>query len=134
MQALLDETHALMLDKATQQLRDNIVELSDWKDVADALNAHKLFIAPFCGAKSCEENIKGDSAVTAQADTSGVTAMGAKSLCIPFAKNVGDMSRLAKTRLHHRGFLKEESCVGRVCIHPACGQPAQFFTMFGRSY
>ncbi len=123
-----------MLDNATKQLREKIVELADWKDVAATLNAHKLFIAPFCGAKGCEENIKADSAITAQADTSGVSAMGAKSLCIPFAKNVGEMSRLAKTRLHHRGFLQEESCEGHTCIHPACGQPAQYFTLFGRSY
>ena len=134
MLALLDETHALMLENATKQLRDNIVELTEWKDVAAVLNAHKLFIAPFCGAKDCEGNIKEDSAVTAEADTSGVAAMGAKSLCIPFAKNTGDMSRLSKTRLHHRGFLQEQSPEGHKCIHPACGKPAQFFTMFGRSY
>ncbi len=133
-QALLDETHGLMLDRATAALRDNILELSDWSQVAGALNSHKIFIAPFCGAKDCEGRIKEDSAVSAEADTSGVAAMGAKSLCIPFAKNTGDISRLAKTRLRHRGFLAEESAEGRTCIHPACGQPAKYFTLFGRSY
>jgi bifunctional glutamyl/prolyl-tRNA synthetase len=43
-------------------------------------------------------------------------AMGAKSLCIPFAQ------------------VPFASGTVAVCIHPACGKPATRRTLFGRSY
>lgn len=42
-------------------------------------------------------------------------AMGAKSLCIPFAQP------------------RELTAADR-CIHPACDRKPQFITLFGRSY
>lgn len=45
----------------------------------------------------------------------GAPSMGAKSLCIPFAQ-------------------PEEINASTKCIHPDCGKPAKFFTLFGRSY
>lgn len=46
----------------------------------------------------------------------GFSTMGAKSLCVPFEQP--------------REKLKSDE----LCIHPECGKPAGYFTLFGRSY
>ena len=45
----------------------------------------------------------------------GAPAMGAKGLCIPFKQP----AKLAPNTK---------------CIHPSCTKPAQYYTLFGRSY
>ena len=37
---------------------DNVVVAHTWKEVVDALDQSKLFMAPFCGAEDCEDEIK----------------------------------------------------------------------------
>ncbi len=59
--------------------------------------------------------------------------MGAKSLCIPFAKNEGEIFTRADSVLGSHSFLKREKVTG-CCIRPACGLAAKYWTMFGRSY
>lgn len=70
-------------------------------------------MSPFCGGKQCEEKIKKDSARDAVVEE-GAPAMGAKSLCIPLEQ--------------------PKEITNQKCFHPQCGQKAQYYTLFGRSY
>lgn len=84
-----------------------------WDDFLKSLDAKKIIMAPFCGAKDCEENIKKDSARDAVVEE-GAPAMGAKSLCIPLEQ--------------------PKQIVDQKCVHPKCTAKAKYYTLFGRSY
>lgn len=114
----LDEIHDNMLQKAKQLYDSHIVKTDKLSDFVPALNNKNVLLAPFCGGMQCEDEIKEKTARqgTEESRTEAVDekapSMGAKSLCIPF-----EQPKLEK----------DAKCIG-------CGQKAEFYTMFGRSY
>ena len=47
-----------MFSKAKKEMDENVVVAHTWKEVVDALDQSKLFMAPFCGNEDCEDEIK----------------------------------------------------------------------------
>ncbi|XP_067018170.1 bifunctional glutamate/proline--tRNA ligase-like [Acropora muricata] len=111
--AILERIHDDMYDKAKKDLNDNLTVAHTWTEFNSMLDKNKIIQAPFCGECECEGNIKKDSARDQDLEP-GAPSMGAKSLCIPFEQ---PMEITADTK----------------CVYP-CGQPAKFYTLFGRSY
>ncbi|MAF51183.1 MAG: proline--tRNA ligase [Nanoarchaeota archaeon] len=60
-----------LLKKAKKHLEKNTVEVSHWQDFKKDIKNRKLVLAPFCGEKNCEEQIREKTD-------------GAKSINIPF--------------------------------------------------
>ncbi|XP_047496705.1 bifunctional glutamate/proline--tRNA ligase-like [Penaeus chinensis] len=112
-EGLLDEIHASLLSKAKEELELHKKLVHSWEEFTSALDEKSIMLAPFCGAEACEDIIKKESAQEEVAGAKG-PSMGAKSLCIPFEQPA--------------------DATGKICIHPKCGQPAKFYTLFGRSY
>ncbi|XP_071078966.1 bifunctional glutamate/proline--tRNA ligase-like [Haliotis cracherodii] len=100
--------------KAKKEMDQFMSVSHDWTDFCNSLDQKKLIQAPFCGEIPCEDKIKKDSARDVVVEE-GAPAMGAKGLCIPFKQ-------------------PQELKSGTKCIHPDCGKPAKYFTLFGRSY
>ena len=97
-----------------EKLRDEHKVLClNWEEFSPSLDKKNILLSPFCGEPSCEELIKTDSTRDEPAET-GVSAMGAKTLCIPLEQP--------------KESLPEK------CIHPKCQKSAKFFALFGRSY
>jgi len=111
---LLQEIQSDMFSKAKKEMDDNVVVAHGWKDVVNALDKSKLFMAPFCGAEDCEDEIKELSKADVEVEE-GAPSMGAKSLCIPFEQP---------------GPIKP----GMKCIKDGCDCEPKFYTLFGRSY
>ncbi|XP_070181342.1 bifunctional glutamate/proline--tRNA ligase-like isoform X2 [Littorina saxatilis] len=111
---LLDTIQQCLYNKAEAELKSSLAVSHDWNEFCDALDKSKLIQAPFCGEIPCEDAIKKDSARDVVVEE-GAPAMGAKGLCIPF-KQPAQLSP------------------GTKCIHPSCGKPAKYYTLFGRSY
>ncbi|XP_008548308.1 bifunctional glutamate/proline--tRNA ligase [Microplitis demolitor] len=112
---LLNTVQKSMFDKAKKELDDHIKSCQDWNSFCKHLDQKNLILAPFCGRIDCEDEIKKDSARD-EAEEAGAPLMGAKGLCIPFDQP------------------KNQDIKKLKCIHPKCGQSAQFWTLFGRSY
>merc|ERR1719369_764964 len=91
-----------------------LVVAHTWKEVVDALDQSKLFMAPFCGAEDCEDEIKELSKADVEVEE-GAPSMGAKSLCIPFNQP--------------KAIEKSTKC-----IKADCECEPKFYTLFGRSY
>ncbi|KAH3856985.1 hypothetical protein DPMN_099582 [Dreissena polymorpha] len=111
---LLDQVQADMFKRAKADLDRYMTVSHGWDELCSGLEEKKLIQAPFCGDIPCEERIKKDSARDVVVEE-GAPAMGAKGLCIPFQQ-------------------PRELAPGTKCIHPDCGKPAQYYTLFGRSY
>jgi len=72
---VLEEMHSDLFKKASENLKNSIVEAKDWKDFEKQIKNKKLVKAPFCGTTECEEELK--------SKTEGVTAR-----LIPFDEKV----------------------------------------------
>ncbi|KRZ12640.1 Bifunctional glutamate/proline--tRNA ligase [Trichinella zimbabwensis] len=112
---LLTEIQNSLFSRAKAEMDNCTKVVEKWNDFCGHLEKRCLVMAPFCGAEVCEDLIKKDSTRDESADPTA-PSMGAKSLCIPFNQP--------------KPLQKGE----KKCIHPKCNQPAQFYTLFGRSY
>uniref|UniRef100_A0AC34QMH5 Proline--tRNA ligase n=1 Tax=Panagrolaimus sp. JU765 TaxID=591449 RepID=A0AC34QMH5_9BILA len=110
---LLDEIHLAMYQKVEKLRDEHKVLCLDWNNFANLLDKKNILLSPFCGEPACEDAIKADSTRDEPAEA-GVSAMGAKTLCIPLEQPTEK--------------LPEK------CIHPKCQNHAKFFALFGRSY
>uniref|UniRef100_A0A182IPC6 Bifunctional glutamate/proline--tRNA ligase n=1 Tax=Anopheles atroparvus TaxID=41427 RepID=A0A182IPC6_ANOAO len=113
---LLETIHGSMYDRAERDLREHTKVTKQWAEFLQFLEAKNIIMAPFCGEIPCEDRIKAESARDDAEAEAGAPAMGAKSLCIPFEQPAKVDPKSDK------------------CVHPACGKPAKFYTLFGRSY
>nr|CAD7393466.1 unnamed protein product [Timema cristinae] len=112
---LLENIHCSMLNQATEDLVSHTKQTKDWAQFCSLLDEKNIILSPFCGDTACEDRIKKESARDDAALELGAPAMGAKSLCIPNEQ-------------------PEAILPGDKCIHPACNNKPQFYTLFGRSY
>ncbi|XP_035290073.1 bifunctional glutamate/proline--tRNA ligase isoform X3 [Anguilla anguilla] len=109
---LLEEIQANLFQRASDDLKKHLVAADSMEEFQKQLDQGRIVQIPFCGVIECEDWIKKITAKDQDLEP-GAPSMGAKSLCIPFEP----LKTLA---------------AGQMCV---CGkQPAQFYTMFGRSY
>ncbi|KAF7280930.1 hypothetical protein GWI33_005395 [Rhynchophorus ferrugineus] len=111
---LLANIQESLFKKASEDLNQHKVLLTDWSQFGSNLDNKNIILAPFCGESDCEDKIKADSARDEDAEP-GAPSMGAKSLCIP---------------LDQPAVIKPSD----KCIHPSCKNAPKFYTLFGRSY
>lgn len=114
--ALLDTIHQEMLDKARKGLNDHCVLVDQWDKFGPALEAKNMVLMPWCEGVECEKAIKEKTTRKASSEDpedDKSPSMGAKSLCIPLEQPA-------------------HSVAGKTCL--SCGQPANSYTLFGRSY
>lgn len=112
LQALLEDIHANLFRKASEDLRTHMVVANSMEDFQKMLDSGKIVQIPFCGEMDCEDWIKKTTARDQDLEP-GAPSMGAKSLCIPF-KPLCELQP------------------GAICV---CGKnPAKHYTLFGRSY
>lgn len=117
---LLDDIHDGMFQRARQARLNQTKQITNWADFVPALNNKCVVLAPWCGERKCEDDIKKISAEESKAlvaeakEDERAPSMGAKSLCIPF----------------------EQPCSveGVTCICKGCTSPAKEWVLFGRSY
>lgn len=117
---LLETIQSDMLTRAADTFRDRRKVITKWDDFVPALNDKNICLIPHCLGGPCEDKIKELSARKAnegQVVDERAPSMGAKSLCIPYEQPTED--------------LKEKEVK---CTNPECGQPAEKWVMFGRSY
>lgn len=117
---LLDDIHEAMLTKARNQRLNQTRTITEWKDFTSALNEKCIVLAPWCGERKCEDDVKKVSAEESKALIADVKederapSMGAKSLCIPF-----DQPAITD---------------GLKCVCKGCTNNATKWVLFGRSY
>ncbi|TVY33328.1 putative proline--tRNA ligase [Lachnellula occidentalis] len=118
--ALLEAIQKNLFDTANENYRAHRKIITHWDDFVPALNDKNLCLSPHCLRELCEDEIKKLSARRLEVDKitedAKAPSMGAKSLCIPFDQP--------------DGLVKGETR----CINPGCGELAQEWVMFGRSY
>ncbi|GFW45776.1 hypothetical protein TNCV_4494971 [Trichonephila clavipes] len=113
---LLDHIHNSMFEKAKKAMDEHLAVSYNWSEFCSKLDQKFIIMAPYCGEIECEEQIKKESAKTADEMLEpGAPSMGAKSLCIPF-KQPAQIQSDTK------------------CINPSCSKKPKNFTLFGRSY
>lgn len=115
--ALLETIQADMFQKASDEYASHRKIVREWKDFVPTLNDKNVLLVPHCLGGPCEDEIKEDSKgnIEGQEVDARAPSMGAKSLCIPHDQ-------------------PEAIAEGTLCINPKCGQKAEQFVMFGRSY
>lgn len=116
--ALLEKMQEEMYQKAKSEYNSHTIKVTEWSDFVPALDAKNVILTPFCKTESCEDKIKENSARQVDGDEpvdERAPSMGAKSLCIPLEQPES-----------------EEETRKRKCV--SCGQQAQCWTLFGRSY
>lgn len=116
---MLETIQQALYDKADKAFREHRIVIDKWDKVMPALDAKNVVIIPHCGGEACEEKIK--ALTTREVDESLPEAlrpptMGMKSLCVPFEQP--------------EGLVKGET----KCLNPECGNLAENWCMFGRSY
>ncbi|XP_077376307.1 bifunctional glutamate/proline--tRNA ligase isoform X2 [Festucalex cinctus] len=110
--AVLEDIQTCLFNKASHDLKTHMVAADTMEQFQKELDSGKIVQIPFCGGMECEDWIKKTTAKDQDLEP-GAPSMGAKSLCIPFSP------------------LKTLQ-PGQLCV---CGKvPAQYYTMFGRSY
>ncbi|KAM6950221.1 bifunctional glutamate/proline--tRNA ligase isoform 2-T2 [Lycodopsis pacificus] len=110
--AMLEDIQNNLFNKASDDLKSNMVSADTMEQFQKELEQGKIVQIPFCGGIECEDWIKKTTAKDQDLEP-GAPSMGAKSLCIPFSP------------------LKTLQ-PGQMCV---CGkEPAQYYTLFGRSY
>ncbi|KAL7873304.1 hypothetical protein AOLI_G00123750 [Acnodon oligacanthus] len=109
---LLEEIQNNMFKRASADLKEHMVSADTMEQLQKELDNGKIVQVPFCGEAECEDWIKKTTAKDQDLEP-GAPSMGAKSLCIPFQP------------------LKTLQ-PGQMCISGK--EPAQFYTLFGRSY
>ncbi|CAH8864561.1 unnamed protein product [Trichobilharzia szidati] len=119
---ILDEIHNAMYKKALDSLSNHVIAVNNMNELCTALDKKSLALAPFCCDRDCEEVIRHESARNVIVEP-GAPAMGAKSLCIPFACE----------------FNPKLTCgtppSGTPCFNSShCSRKAESYTLFGRSY
>ncbi|XP_056268340.1 bifunctional glutamate/proline--tRNA ligase isoform X2 [Pseudoliparis swirei] len=110
--ALLEDIQSNLFNKASDDLKRNMVTAETIEQFQRELDQKKIIQIPFCGGIECEDWIKKITAKDQDLEP-GAPSMGAKSLCIPFSP------------------LKTLQ-PGQMCISGK--EPAQYYTLFGRSY
>uniref|UniRef100_A0A8C9R8E1 Bifunctional glutamate/proline--tRNA ligase n=1 Tax=Scleropages formosus TaxID=113540 RepID=A0A8C9R8E1_SCLFO len=109
---LLEDIQNNLFKRASDDLEKHMVAADTMEQFQRELDQGRIVQIPFCGKIECEDWIKKITARDQDLEP-GAPSMGAKSLCIPFKP------------------LKTLQA-GQACV---CGkEPAQFYTMFGRSY
>ncbi|XP_043954745.1 bifunctional glutamate/proline--tRNA ligase isoform X2 [Gambusia affinis] len=109
---MLEDIQNNLFKKASDDLKSHMVAVDTMEAFQRELDQGKIVQIPFCGGIECEDWIKKTTAKDQDLEP-GAPSMGAKSLCIPFSP--------IKT-------LQP----GQMCVSGK--EPAQFYTLFGRSY
>ncbi|XP_041793033.1 bifunctional glutamate/proline--tRNA ligase isoform X2 [Chelmon rostratus] len=109
---MLEDIQTSLFKKASDELKSNMVAVDTMEQFQKELDQGKIVQIPFCGGIECEDWIKKTTAKDQDLEP-GAPSMGAKSLCIPFSP------------------LKTLQ-PGQMCVSGK--EPAQYYTMFGRSY
>uniref|UniRef100_A0A8C4HIH8 Bifunctional glutamate/proline--tRNA ligase n=1 Tax=Dicentrarchus labrax TaxID=13489 RepID=A0A8C4HIH8_DICLA len=110
--AMLEDIQTSLFKKASDDLKSNMVAADTMEQFQKDLDQGKIVQIPFCGGIECEDWIKKTTAKDQDLEP-GAPSMGAKSLCIPFSP------------------LKTPQ-PGQMCVSGK--EPAQYYTLFGRSY
>ncbi|XP_072237126.1 bifunctional glutamate/proline--tRNA ligase isoform X2 [Leuresthes tenuis] len=110
--AMLEDIQNSLYKKASDDLRTYMVAVDTMEQFQKELDQGKIVQIPFCGGIECEDWIKKTTAKDQDLEP-GAPSMGAKSLCIPFSP------------------LKTLQA-GQMCVSGK--EPAQYYTLFGRSY
>ncbi|KAM4744807.1 bifunctional glutamate/proline--tRNA ligase isoform 2-T2 [Anableps anableps] len=109
---MLEDIQNNLFKKASDDLKTHMVAVDTMEEFQKELDQGKIVQIPFCGGIECEDWIKKTTAKDQDLEP-GAPSMGAKSLCIPFSP--------IKT-------LQP----GQICVSGK--EPAQYYTLFGRSY
>ncbi|XP_023648738.1 bifunctional glutamate/proline--tRNA ligase [Paramormyrops kingsleyae] len=109
---LLEDIQNNLFQRASDDLKKHMVVADSMEQFQNDLDQGKIVQIPFCGRIECEDWIKKITAKDQDLEP-GAPSMGAKSLCIPFQP------------------LKTLQA-GQMCVSGK--EPAQFYTLFGRSY
>ncbi|XP_073683062.1 bifunctional glutamate/proline--tRNA ligase isoform X2 [Garra rufa] len=109
---LLEEIQNNLFKRASDDLHKHMVVADTMEQFQKDLDQGRIVQIPFCGGIECEEWIKKTTAKDQDLEP-GAPSMGAKSLCIPFEP------------------LKTLQA-GQMCVSGK--EPAQYYTLFGRSY
>uniref|UniRef100_A0A671YMM7 Bifunctional glutamate/proline--tRNA ligase n=1 Tax=Sparus aurata TaxID=8175 RepID=A0A671YMM7_SPAAU len=109
---LVDMLEDIQNSLASDDLKTNMLAVDTMEQFQKELDQGKIVQIPFCGGIQCEEWIKKTTAKDQDLEP-GAPSMGAKSLCIPFSP------------------LKTLQ-PGQMCVSGK--EPAQYYTLFGRSY
>uniref|UniRef100_A0A672KXZ3 Bifunctional glutamate/proline--tRNA ligase-like n=1 Tax=Sinocyclocheilus grahami TaxID=75366 RepID=A0A672KXZ3_SINGR len=109
---LLEEIQNNLFKRASDDLHKHMVVADTMEQFQKDLDLGRIVQIPFCGGIECEDWIKKTTAKDQDLEP-GAPSMGAKSLCIPFEP------------------LKTLQA-GQMCVSGK--EPAQFYTLFGRSY
>lgn len=109
---LLEEIQNNLFKRASDDLHKHMVVADTMEQFQKDLDQGRIVQIPFCGGIECEDWIKKTTAKDQDLEP-GAPSMGAKSLCIPFEP------------------LKALQA-GQMCVSGK--EPAQFYTLFGRSY
>uniref|UniRef100_A0AAQ5XWF2 Bifunctional glutamate/proline--tRNA ligase n=1 Tax=Amphiprion ocellaris TaxID=80972 RepID=A0AAQ5XWF2_AMPOC len=110
--AMLEDIQNSLFKKASDDLKTHMVAVDTMEQFQKELDQGKIVQIPFCGGIECEDWIKKTTAKDQDLEP-GAPSMGAKSLCIPFSP------------------LKTLQ-PGQMCVSGK--EPAQYYTLFGRSY
>ncbi|XP_028256961.1 bifunctional glutamate/proline--tRNA ligase [Parambassis ranga] len=110
--AMLEDIQNSLFKKASDDLKSHMVVADTMEQFQKELDQGKIVQIPFCGGIECEDWIKKTTAKDQDLEP-GAPSMGAKSLCIPFSP------------------LKSLQ-PGQLCVSGK--EPAQYYTLFGRSY
>lgn len=86
---ILSDIQNNLFNKAKFKLEKGIVKVEDFNDVMPALNNKKIILAPWCGIKETEDEIRKETQKLSEAQAlsnkdGNVHTGGMKSLCIPF--------------------------------------------------
>ncbi|KAI1895179.1 hypothetical protein AGOR_G00103630 [Albula goreensis] len=109
---LLEDIQTNLYQRAADDLKKHMVVADSMEHFQKELDQGKIVQIPFCGGIECEDWIKKTTAKDQDLEP-GAPSMGAKSLCIPF----NPLKTLAP---------------GQMCVSGK--EPAQYYTLFGRSY
>ncbi|XP_008296039.1 bifunctional glutamate/proline--tRNA ligase isoform X2 [Stegastes partitus] len=109
---MLEDIQNSLFKKASDDLKTHMVAADTMEQFQKELDQGKIVQIPFCGGIECEDWIKKTTAKDQDLEP-GAPSMGAKSLCIPFSP------------------LKTLQ-PGQMCV--SSKEPAQYYTLFGRSY
>ncbi|XP_071403653.1 bifunctional glutamate/proline--tRNA ligase [Centroberyx affinis] len=112
MAAMLEDIQNNLFRKASDDLNKHMVAADTMEQFQKDLDQGRIVQIPFCGGIECEDWIKKTTAKDQDLEP-GAPSMGAKSLCIPFSP------------------LKPLQ-PGQMCVSGK--EPAQYYTLFGRSY
>uniref|UniRef100_A0A3Q0RIJ0 Bifunctional glutamate/proline--tRNA ligase n=1 Tax=Amphilophus citrinellus TaxID=61819 RepID=A0A3Q0RIJ0_AMPCI len=110
--SMLEDIQNSLFKKASDDLKSHMVAVDTMEQFQKELDQGKIVQIPFCGGIECEDWIKKTTAKDQDLEP-GAPSMGAKSLCIPFSP------------------LKTLQ-PGQMCVSGK--EPAQCYTLFGRSY